>query len=316
MGRYIRFDWAAKYILRDKADFVVFEGLISALVGEQMTIIEMLESESNKEARDDKYNRVDIKAKNAKGDIILVEIQQTRELDYLQRMLYGVAKTINEHMGSGMPYNEVKKVYSINIIYFDIGEGEDYLYRGQVELRGVHKGDMLELTAHELDDLNIRSPKDVFPEYFIIRVNSFNKEKLESYQEEWMDYLKNERISPDTTAPGLREAKQRLDLLAMTDQERREYEYYMDTLVRDTDVERTKILEAEIAGRKKGHEEGRAEGRKEGLAEGRKEGLAEGREEGREERTLEIARRLKDRGSAAEEIAMVTDLSIEEIERL
>ena len=33
MNRYIRFDWAAKHILRSKADFVVFEGLISVLVG-------------------------------------------------------------------------------------------------------------------------------------------------------------------------------------------------------------------------------------------------------------------------------------------
>jgi flagellar biosynthesis/type III secretory pathway protein FliH len=139
-------------------------------------------------------------------------------------------------------------------------------------------------------------------------VNSFHKEKLESYKEEWMDYLKNERIRPDTTAPGLREAKQRLDKLAMTDEERREYEHYMDTLVRDTDVERTKILEAEIAGRKKGLEEGRAEGSA--------EGSAEGRAEGREERTIEIARRLKAKGNTPEEISFITDLTIEEIENL
>lgn len=304
MGRYIRFDWAAKHILRNKADFVVFEGLISALVGEEMTILEMLESEGNKDTRDDKYNRVDIKAKNTKGEIIIVEIQQTRELDYLQRMIYGVAKTITEYMSEGMAYKEVKKVYSINILYFDIGGGDDYLYCGQAKLVGVHNGDELDLTDHERDDLNIPSPKDVFPTYYVIRVNSFHKEKLESYKEEWMDYLKNERIRPDTTAPGLREAKQRLDKLAMTDEERREYEHYMDTLVRDTDVERTKILEAEIAGRKKGLEEGRAEG------------LEKGRAEGREERTIEIARRLKAKGNTPEEISFITDLTIEEIENL
>ena len=316
MGRYIRFDWAAKHILRNKADFVVFEGLISALVGEEMTILEMLESEGNKETRDDKHNRVDIMAKNAKGEIIIVEIQQTRELDYLQRMIYGVAKTIVDHMFTGMAYKNVKKVYSINILYFDIGGGDDYLYCGQAELRGVHNHDVLDLTEHERDDLNIPSPKSVFPTYYVIRVNSFHKEKLDSYKEEWMDYLKNERIRPDTTAPGLREAKQRLDILAMTDAERREYEHYMDTLVRDTDVERTKILEAEITGRKKGLEEGRAEGLQQGLEKGLEKGRVEGRVEGREERTLEIARRMKTKGSTPEEIASLTDLAIEEIEKL
>ena len=45
-NKYIRFDWAAKYMLRNKADFAIFEGLISVLVGEKMTIVELLESES------------------------------------------------------------------------------------------------------------------------------------------------------------------------------------------------------------------------------------------------------------------------------
>ena len=76
----IRFDWAAKYILRNKADFIILEGLVSAVLGEKITITELLESESNQRQKDDKYNRVDIKAKNSKGDIILIEIQQTTEL--------------------------------------------------------------------------------------------------------------------------------------------------------------------------------------------------------------------------------------------
>ena len=40
--RFIRFDWAAKHMLRNKADFVIFEGLISVLVGEKVTIVELL----------------------------------------------------------------------------------------------------------------------------------------------------------------------------------------------------------------------------------------------------------------------------------
>ena len=97
-NRFIRFDWAAKYMLRNKADFAIFEGLISVLLGEKVTIVELLESESNQMYKDDKFNRVDIKARDSKGQIILVEIQQSRELDYLQRVLYGVAKAITEHI--------------------------------------------------------------------------------------------------------------------------------------------------------------------------------------------------------------------------
>ena len=141
--RYIRFDWAVKSLLRQKANFDVLEGFLTVLLGEEVKIIELLESESNQQSVDDKFNRVDIKAKNSKGEIIIVEIQNTRELYYLERILYGVAKAITEHISLGERYYEVKKIYSISILYFDIGKGNDYLYHGQNSFTGVHTGDRL-----------------------------------------------------------------------------------------------------------------------------------------------------------------------------
>lgn len=294
-SKYIRFDWAAKNILRNKADFVVFEGFISVLVKEKVTIVELLESDSNQSSKDDKYNRVDIKAKNSKGEIILVEIQQTRELDYLQRMLYGVAKAITEHMNSGQAYEQVKKVFSINILYFKLGEGTDYLYHGQTILRGVHEGDTLSLTEHERDDLKVVAPENVFPEYYVIRVNEFNKLAVDPL-DEWIRYLKDEYISPSTTVPGLKEAKERLEYLRMTPEQQRAYDNYLDTLVRDTDVMKTKLLEARI------------EGLKQGKAEGKAEGLAEGK--------AEVAKEMKLAGLDIEQIIRFTGLSREEIIKL
>ena len=326
-GKYIRFDWAAKNILRNKADFVIFEGLISVLVKEQVTIVELLDSESNQESRDDKYNRVDIKARNSKGEIILVEIQQTREADYLQRMLFGVAKAITEHMSRGNAYEQVKKVFSINILYFKLGEGTDYLYHGQTTLTGVHDGDMLSLTEHEREDLKVVSPEDVFPEYYVIRVNEFDKLATNPL-EEWVRYLKDEYINPDTTAPGLKEAKERLEFLRMTPEQQRAYDHYVDTQVRDADVYRTMILEATIEGRKQGRVEGRAEGKAEGIQQGRAEGIqqgraegiqqgrAEGRAEGIIENQRENARRMKAKGYAIEDIAEITGLTVEQVSEI
>ena len=99
--RYIRFDWAIKRLLRQKANFGVLEGFLTVFLGEQIKIEEILESEGNQQDADDKFNRVDIKAKNTKGDIILIEIQNTRELYYLERVLYGVAKAVTEHLHLG-----------------------------------------------------------------------------------------------------------------------------------------------------------------------------------------------------------------------
>jgi len=294
-NRFIRFDWAAKYMLRNKADFAIFEGLISVLVGEKVTIVELLESESNQEYKDDKYNRVDIKAKDSHGQIILVEIQQSRELDYLQRVLYGVAKAITEHMKVGQNYAEIKKVLSINILYFDLGEGADYLYHGQTVLTGVHTSDTLQLTQHEREDLHVVAPEDVFPEYYIIRVNEFDRMAVTPL-DEWLQYLKDEYIKPDTNVPGLKEARERLEYLRMSPKERQAYDNYLDNLVRDTDVMKTKLLEARI--------------------EGEKQGRAEGIAKGRAEERLENARKLKENGIPIDIIAKSLGLTAAEIESL
>ena len=128
---FIRLDWAAKNILRDKSDYEIFEGLMSVLFEEKVKIVELLESESNKETAKAKFNRVDIKAKNSKGEYILVEIQLDHETDFLERILFGVSKAITEHIGQSEQYANVSKVYSINIMYFNLGQGKDYVYHGK-----------------------------------------------------------------------------------------------------------------------------------------------------------------------------------------
>lgn len=126
MSRYnlIRFDWAMKRLLRDKANFVVLEGFLSELLQDNIKIHRILESEGNKEDESDKFNRVDVLAENNKKELIIIEVQNTRELYYFQRMLYGVSKAITEYIHEGDLYAEVRKVYSINIVYFDLGQGK------------------------------------------------------------------------------------------------------------------------------------------------------------------------------------------------
>ena len=233
--KYIRFDWAIKRLLRQKANFGVLEGFLTVFIGEPISIVEILESESNQTKNIDKYNRVDIKAKNAKGEIILIEVQNSREADYLERILYGVAKAITEHMVLGRPYREVKKVYSISILYFDLGKGEDYLYHGQNHFIGVHTRDSLEITRKEQDALVGRKPEDIFPEYILIRVNEFNKVAV-TPMEEWMAYLKNGVIRPDTSAPGLSEARAKLQYYSMSEAERRAYDEHLNAIVIHDDV--------------------------------------------------------------------------------
>ena len=305
--KYIRFDWAVKRLLRNKANFDVLEGLLTVLLDRQIHIIDILESESNQQDYDDKFNRVDIKARDSENEIIIVEVQVTRELYFLERILYGVAKAITEHMALGDLYSEVKKVYSISILYFDIGKGNDYLYHGQNTFTGVHTGDHLQVTVKERDALVQRLPSEIFPEYFLIRVNEFDKVATTPL-EEWLDYLKNDYIRPDTTTPGLKEAREKLVYYNMNPTERADYDRHVDAIMIQNDVLGTAKLEGKIEGKI----EGRIEGRAEGKAEGKAEGLIEGEEKG----VFKVARNMKKMGVSLDTIVLSTGLTEEEIERL
>ena len=305
--KYIRFDWAIKRLLRQKANFGVLEGFLTVLLGEEVKIIELLESESNQQTSDDKFNRVDIKARNSKDEIIIVEIQNTRELYYLERILYGVAKAITEHISLGERYYEVKKIYSISILYFDIGKGNDYLYHGQNIFTGVHTGDRLEVTTKEKDALVHKLPAEVFPEYFLIRVNEFNKVAVTPL-EEWIEYLKTGCIRADTKAPGLEEAREKLIYYNMSKEERHAYDEHLSAMMIQNDVLDGAKLEGLI--------EGRMEGRVEGRVEGRMEGRMEGRVEGRMEGCMDMARNLKKLGVSTAIIMESSGLSEQEIEKL
>ena len=286
----IRFDWAAKNIFRDKADFSILEGLVSAILGEKVSITELLESETNQRFKNDKFNRVDIKAINSLGEIILVEIQQSDDLNFLKRILYSTAKNITEHITSGKDYENVKKVFSINILYFNLGLGDDYLYHGQSELTGVHTGDRLVLgNSNFPQGLRMEAMNNIFPEYYVLRVSQFDENKEPTSDlDEWMRYLKVGYIDPDTKVPGLKKAMERLTILNMSYEERKIYEDYR--FERHYDENMLK------AARYVGREEGREEGWGEGLKEGRKEGLEKGREEGRNEEKMEIALKMKAAG--------------------
>ena len=281
--RYIRFDWAIKRLLRQKANFGVLEGFLTVFLNEPIKIVDILESEGNQQAADDKFNRVDIKAKNSKGEIIIVEIQNTSELYYLERVLYGVAKAITEHINLGNTYKDVKKVYSISILYFDLGKGSDYIYVGQNNFVGLHTQDHLVISTKEKDTIVRKSPSEIFPTYILVRVNEFNK-VAKSPLEEWVEYLKNGVISPETQAPGLQEAREKLKYYSMSDAERYAYDEHINAIMIQNDV----------------------------LGNARLEGM----EEGRTKEKNDIAHKMLANGLSIEQIALITGLTEQEIKRL
>ena len=283
MSNYIRFDWAMKRLLRNKANFAVLEGLMTTLLNEKISIVKLLESESNQESEYDKYNRVDLLAEDSKGQLILFEIQNNNEYAYFQRMLFGTSKLVTEYINRGEGYEKVRKVYSINIVYFSLGSGSDYVYHGKTEFRGLHNHELLQLSPFQRQTFQVDEVSDLYPEYYILRVNDFNEWSLVPI-DQWIYFLNTGNIPDEADAPGLPEARQRLQLDRLSKSELEAYYRHLDNVV---------ILRDNIITER-----------------------AEGRAEGRAEEKKENARKMKSLGIEENLISQVTGLSAEEIDSL
>ncbi|MCI5183715.1 MAG: Rpn family recombination-promoting nuclease/putative transposase [Candidatus Electrothrix sp. AW1] len=298
--KLISFDWAMKKLLRSKANFEILEGFLSELLKEDVRIQEILESESNRETARDKFNRVDLKVKNTTGDILIIEVQYDREFDYLQRIFYGTAKAVTEHIGRGEAYSEITKVISISILYFDLGQGTDYVYHGITSFRGLHNSDLLLLSGEQQALFGKDKVHELLPEYYLIKVNSFDDIAKDSL-DEWIYFLKNEEIREEFSAKGLDKAKQELNIMKFSDEERRAYAVYQENL----HYQASMVEPTWTAGMLKGKEEGFEQGREEGEAQGR-----------REEKRAIAASLLESGLLDAEKIATMTGLTMEEVKGL
>ncbi len=297
--KLVSFDWAVKRLLRSKANFEVLEGFLSELLFDDIKILEVLESESNKDNENDKYNRVDIKVKNAKGELLIIEIQSNNERDFFHRILYATSKTICEHLDEGDPYSKVVKVISVNILYFDLGEGSDYIYKGKTVFNSFHDKGILKLNQDQQETFQKEYPSDIFPEYYIIKVNNFNN-VAKSTLDEWIYLFKNSAIKSDFKAKGIKKAGRVLDKLKMSNEERLAYENYIYH------------KRAALGDYMTAIEDGRKEGRKEGRDEERKiqEEKIKQIESKHQQKLLNIAQNLLNNGMSKEQVFKMTGIKL------
>ena len=227
--KLIRFDWAIKRLLRSKANFVVLEGFLSEVLFDDIRIKNIIESESTQEDEEDKYNRVDILTENSKNELIIVEIQNSYEIDFFHQMNFGVSRSIAENLQLGQKYAEIKKVISINIVYFDLGQGQDYIYKGKTDFRGIHQNDLLGLSEKQKITFLKNLVSDIFPEYYLLKVNQFN-DNAKNTLDEWMYFLKNSEVKDSFKAKGLKEAGDVLDIMRLDKNEKYGYNRFLDSL--------------------------------------------------------------------------------------
>jgi predicted transposase/invertase (TIGR01784 family) len=188
-------------------------------------------------------------------------------------------------------YSKVTKIISISILYFDFGNGDDYIYKGTTNFIGLHNKNILELNEKQKELYKIDKIEKIYPEYYLIKIRNFNDNAKDSL-DEWINFLKNEDIPENPKAKGLLKAKETLDYLKMPDDERAEYNNYQKTLHDQASAyESTYVI-------------------------GRIEGIREGIEKGQKDEKINIAKNLLKAKVDTNTIKLSTGLSDIELEEI
>ena len=252
--KLIQFDWFIKKMFRHKSDYCVLEGFLTALLKRNVVILKILESESNQASEKQKYNRVDILVELDGEEKVIIEMQNERESDYLERVLFGTSKIITDYFEVGMDYEKIAKVISVSILYFNLGKGTDYVYHGKNKIYGIHNDEELfvkEKTLLEDGTIKFIPKRDIFPEYYFINVNKF-EDITEDDLDEWIYFLKNSDIKKEFKSKYIQECAKRLNINKLSEEERKEYEKHLKNLIIEKDV----IATAKKEGLEQGIEKG------------------------------------------------------------
>jgi hypothetical protein len=266
--KIIRFDWAMKNILRNKANYDIVEGFLCALLNDdEIKVIDLLESESNQEDESDKFNRVDVLVKDNQQRNIIIEIQSTRESDYLYRILYGTAKNIAQSIDLGHAYKNINKVISVSVLYFNLGIGNDYLYYGSTEFTGLNTNERISKLSPQAKKLLPKGATyngiEIYPEYYLIQVEKY-KNIIGHAIDEWIYWFKNEKIKDGSKSKNIKKVEEKLSYLKMSPEDQAKYNRYQENLARERDILET------------AKEEGKGEGEKIGVEKGEKIGIEKG----------------------------------------
>ena len=270
----VSFDWAMKTILKQPQNFDVLEGFLAALLGDHdIKILEILESEGTQSDEGDKFNRVDLKAKDGAGKVIIVELQYNSETDYLSRVYYGVSKVVSEHMRLSHDWDSVPKVISISIAYFGVAGGS-YAAKGEMRFSDMASGAELSIAK-----------ADIFAQYYLIQPKRFGDE-IKSDLDEWVYMLKHSAVAEGSKSKNIGRAREALDFAKMSPQEQSDFDYYWNISRRSA----LGVIDA-----------------------AKKEGIEIGEKKGEKNRSIETAKKMLMKNRPIDEIMEFTELTEEEL---
>ncbi|MEM6320774.1 MAG: hypothetical protein AAF960_24120, partial [Bacteroidota bacterium] len=152
-------------------------------------------------------------------------------------------------------YKDIHKIISISILFFNLGRGEDYLYRGTTTFIGMNDGKPLIIKRKEEKVINGQkviqfNDRNIFPEYYLIRVEKY-KNIVRKKIDEWIYLIKNNNVKEGSTAKNIEKAVEKLAYINMSEAEKKRYQQFLINLHREEDILDTARNEGEQIGFKK-----------------------------------------------------------------
>ncbi|MGI4852375.1 MAG: Rpn family recombination-promoting nuclease/putative transposase [Janthinobacterium lividum] len=274
----ISFDYAIKYLLKDKGNYDIVESFISALLKSQgykdVKIVTLLDTESNKENKKSRRSLADLIVEDEEKRKYIVEIERNLQPSFIHKACFNTSRLIVDNLAERVDFTEIVKVFHISILYFPVGHGA--VHHGQTIIKDIE--------THERLTVHIKNPKtditvdatDILPEYFFISVPLFN-DRLEKEIDDWLYIMKHDTVPETFHSPYMQKVAEKLSILKMTPEERDSYYYYMKQVYNDRDQ------------------------------------LQAAENKGREEGLQEIAKKLIKKGMSPQEVCELTGLSVEQL---
>jgi hypothetical protein len=246
----ISFDFAIKYLLKNKGDYDIIEGFISALFASQgyppIKINALLDTESNKEELELKKSIADLVVEDGEGNKYIVEIERAYTPNFMHKACFNSSRLVVDGIYGSQDYTTIKKIFHISLLYFSTKGMQKPIYHGKTI---VHEVD----TKHPVDvsianeGLVIFNTPNVFPEYFFISVPMFD-DVINTEIDEWLYVMKHSEIKQSFKSPYMAKVAERLAVIKMSAEERNEYIYYQKQSVHSQDI----LQAAETKGRAEG----------------------------------------------------------------
>ncbi|KNB72018.1 transposase [Brevibacillus reuszeri] len=297
----LKIDFAFKQVFGKVGNEPILQAFLNAALQlpkeKQIASVEILNPEINREHIEDKASILDIHAKTEQGEHVNIEIQLANKFDMEKRTLYYWSRIYAAQMQKGLPYTDLSKTITINILNF----------------RFLHETELFHTTFHLYED------QEQFPLTDVLEIHFMEIPKLmEKWEQRKVNPHNNglERWLLLLEADDHVEIRRELEAIAVQDPVMKQAFEAWEDLSRDEKkwVEyesRRKAILDEIAAVREA-EIRQQKAREEGLAEGREEG----RTEGERQKALEIAREMLTEGDSPERVAKLTKLPLDEIEKI